>query len=286
MNATLLMKPNLKDLPIWLTIFGSVTLLCLGQFQFIDSSFAMLYLNVGGIGLIACLGLSELRRRLGEKEINQLREAATTDALTLVGNRRAFDIELTRRIALFRRHRGNCSLLIIDADHFKAINDRWGHDVGDLALKSLAKAISATLRDIDLLYRFGGEEFVALLPETRAEEAGIAGERIRKAVNQVKIRIADKNLSFSVSIGCAELNASDNQDSLIKRADEALYSAKKNGRNRVEIGLVSNNACEPSDAILKSDAGLKLQPQEPTIEGCSKQPGLQKMLGGIPKQSS
>ena len=92
MNTTHLTKPNLKDLPIWLTIFGSVTLLCLGQFQFVDSSVAMLYLNVGGIGLIACLGLSELRRRNGEQEIHQLREAATTDALTLVGNRRAFDL--------------------------------------------------------------------------------------------------------------------------------------------------------------------------------------------------
>jgi|GEM_PF-5594818 len=286
MNAKLLIKPNLKDLPIWLTIFGSVTLLCLGQFQFVDSSFAMLYLNIGGIGLIACLGLSELRRRLGEKEIHQLREAATTDALTLVGNRRAFDIELTRRVAMFRRHRATCSLLFIDADHFKAINDRWGHDLGDLALKSLAKAISATLRDIDLLYRFGGEEFVALLPETRAEEAGIAGERIRKAVNQVKIRIAEETISFSVSIGCAELNASDNQDSWIKRADESLYSAKKNGRNRVEVGLLSNKESGPSELGLNSNSGLKLQPQDATIEGCSKQPGLQQMLGGIPKQSS
>jgi diguanylate cyclase (GGDEF)-like protein len=279
MTATLLTKPNLKDLPIWLTIFGSVTMLCLGQFQLVDSSVAMLYLNIGGIGLIACLGLSELRRRLGEREIHQLREAATTDALTLVGNRRAFDGELTRRIALFRRHRTTCSLLMIDADHFKAVNDRWGHDVGDLALKSIAKAISATLRDIDLLYRFGGEEFVALLPETRAEEAGIAGERIRRAVNQVRIRIEDQILSFTVSVGCAELNASDNQDSWIKRADEALYSAKKNGRNRVEVGLVLDKACGPSNA------SLKLQPQEATIEGCSKQPGLQQMLGGIPKQT-
>jgi diguanylate cyclase (GGDEF)-like protein len=279
MNTTQLTKLNLKDLPIWLTIFGSVTLLCLGQFQFVGSTVAMLYLNVGGIGLIACLGLSELRRRNGEQEIHQLREAATTDALTLVGNRRAFDLELARRVALFRRHRAICSLLIIDADHFKAINDRWGHDVGDLALKSLAKAISATLRDIDLLYRFGGEEFVALLPETRAEEAGIAGERIRQAVNQVRIRIEDRVLSFTVSVGCAELDKSDNPDSWIKRADEALYSAKKNGRNRVEVGLVSNKDCGPSNT------GLILQPQEATIEGCLKQPGLQQMLGGIPKQT-
>jgi len=279
MNSTFFAKPNFNDLPIWLTIFGSVTLLCLGQFQLVDSSVAMLYLNLGGIGLIACLALSELRRRVGEKEIHALREAATTDALTQVGNRRAFDAELTRRVALFRRHRTNCSLLFIDADHFKAINDRWGHDVGDLALKALAKAISATLRDIDLLYRLGGKEFVALLPETRAEEAGIAGERIRKAVNQVKIRLDEQVISFTVSVGGAQLRSSDNQETWLKRADEALYSAKNQGRNRVEIGM--SPCCEAEPAT----AGLKLQPQEATITACSKQPGLQQMLGGIPKQT-
>lgn len=239
MNATFLPKPILNDLPIWLAIFGSVTLLCLGQFQLVNSSVSLLYLNLGGIGLIACLGLSELRRRRGEREINALREAATTDALTQVGNRRAFDQEMGRRIAMARRHRATCSLLIIDADHFKAINDRWGHDAGDLALKALAKAISATLRDIDLLYRIGGEEFVALLPETRAEEAAIAGERIRQAVSQVTIRLSEHVLKLTVSVGCAQLHNSDNPDIWLKRADEALYLAKRRGRNRVEVHQVS-----------------------------------------------
>lgn len=279
MNTAQLNKSKLSDFPIWLTIFGSVTLLCLGQFKLVDTSVATMYLNIGGIGLIACLGLSELRRRHGEHEISQLREAATTDALTAVGNRRAFDLEINRRIALFRRHRGVCSLLIIDADHFKSINDRWGHDVGDMALKAIAKAISATLRDIDLLYRFGGEEFVALLPETRVEEAAIAGQRIRKAVNQIRIRLEDQVLKFTVSVGCAELVASDNHESWIKRADEALYSAKKNGRDRVEVGLISDKECG------SSNTGFKLQPPEATVEGCLKQPNLQQMLSGIPKQT-
>lgn len=256
-----------------------MTILCLGQFKLVVSSIAVLYLNIGGIGLIACRGLSELRRRLGEKDIHQLGEAATTDALTLVGNRRPLDGELTRRIAQFRRRRAACSRLIIEADHFKAVNDRWGNDVGDLALKSIAKAISARLRDIDLLYRFGGEEFVALLPETRAEEAGIVGERIRRAVNQVSIRIEDQILSFTVSAGCAEPDASDNQDSWIKRADEAIYPAKKNGLDRVKRRLVSNKECD------SSNAGFNLQPQQATNEGYLKQPSLQQMLGGIPKQT-
>lgn len=237
MKTNFFAKPNLNNLPLWLIIFGSVLLMCVGQVRLVDSSSAMLFLNLGGVGLLVCLGLSELRRRRGEREIHALREAATTDALTQIGNRHAFDIELSRRVALFRRHRAKCSLLIIDVDHFKAINDRWGHDTGDLALKIIAKAMSANLRDIDQFFRLGGDEFAALLPETRAEEAGIAGDRFREAVNRVKIRVEEHVISVTVSVGTAQLHTSDNEESWLKRADEALYSGKKHGRNRVEVWL-------------------------------------------------
>lgn len=227
----------LSSLPIWLTASGGMTLLLASQFRSPDGTVDIVCLNIGGISLIACLLLSELRRRKRDKEIRELREAATTDSLTQVGNRRAFDLELSRRLALYRRHRTSCSLLFIDADQFKSINDRWGHDIGDLALKVLAKAICATLRDIDLLYRFGGDEFVALLPETRAEEAAIAGERIRQSISQIKIRSGSQTLEFTASIGCTELLATDSSESWLKRADDALHFAKNSGRNRIEIGM-------------------------------------------------
>jgi diguanylate cyclase (GGDEF)-like protein len=233
MMGSLDRQMEFRALPLWLAVSGSFLLLFLGQFQFVTGWQAIMFLNVGGIGLIACLALSELRRRNGELEILRLRAVATTDPLTGIGNRRSFDQEVNRRMAIFRRYQTNCSLLIIDADHFKAINDTWGHDVGDKVLKLLVRSMQATLRDIDFLFRLGGEEFVALLPETDAARAEIAAERIRSAVSQLRVPVDGQLLQFSVSLGGAQLCTSDNADSWLKRADDALYEAKRTGRNRV-----------------------------------------------------
>lgn len=220
-------------LPLWLAVGASFSLLCMGQFQVVTGWQAVMFLNVGGIGLIACLALSELRRRNGELEILRLRAVATTDSLTGIGNRRSFDLEVSRRMAIFRRYQTACSLLLIDADHFKAINDTYGHDAGDRVLQAIARSIQAILRDIDFLFRLGGEEFVALLPETDAAKAAIVAERIRTAVSQSRVPAEGHLLQVSVSQGGAQLNLKDNPKSWLKRADDALYEAKRTGRNRV-----------------------------------------------------
>lgn len=224
-----------NNVPLWLTVFGSIALLSIGQFQLADSWTSVIFLNVGGLGLISCLGLSERQRRLNETVIDQLQAAATTDALTDVGNRRSLDAELSRRVALLRRHQTPCSLLVIDVDHFKSINDKWGHGVGDLALKAIAKAVGTALRDTDLVFRLGGEEFVAILAETRSTEAAIVAERIRVAVSQLKIHTGDQAISLTVSQGGAQLYPTDSTASWLKRADEALYAAKRAGRNLAKI---------------------------------------------------
>jgi len=228
-----------KTLSLWVTVFASALFLCIGQFGIIDGLHSAIFLNTGGIGLITCLGLSEVRRRCSEQEIYKLREVATTDPLTGVGNRRSFDQELSRKITQFHRYGTPCSLLIIDADHFKSINDRWGHDVGDLVLKSLVHAMSSTLRDIDLLFRIGGEEFGAFLPETESSNARIAAERIRVAVSELEISSPgnQEGLRVTVSIGGSQVQFVDCTEGWFKRAENALYDAKRQGRNRVEVAV-------------------------------------------------
>jgi diguanylate cyclase (GGDEF)-like protein len=223
------------QMPIWFAVCVSTLLLCLGQFGFVEGWQAILFLNTGGVGLISCLGLSEIRRRFGEQEIRKLQQAATTDPLTGVGNRRSFDQEIIRRVTQFRRYGTPCSLLIIDADHFKTINDTWGHDAGDQVLISMAKVIAATLRDIDPLFRIGGEEFAALLPETVGQNARTAAERVRVAVSESQIPAANRRLEVTVSIGGSELLADDSVECWFKRADTQLYVAKKGGRNRISF---------------------------------------------------
>jgi diguanylate cyclase (GGDEF)-like protein len=148
------------------------------------------------------------------------------------------DSELYRRLAIQRRYGTPFSIIIFDVDHFKSINDVHGHDVGDRVLQSLAKTITATLRDVDILFRQGGEEFLAILPDTTIDRAVIAAYRVREAVTGMVVASQDRLLKVTISQGLAEVQPSENSDSLIKRADLALYAAKRNGRDTyfVELG--------------------------------------------------
>ena len=255
-NDSICGKLRAGALSIWIAVCASTALLCFGQFRLVDGWQSTLFLNTGGIGLISCLGLSELRRRTHEREIQRLREFATTDPLTGAGNRRSFDQELSRKITQFQRYNTPCSLLIIDADHFKSVNDTWGHAVGDIVLKALVQAMTSTLRDIDLLFRIGGEEFGALLPETGATHAVIAAERIRRAVNELEIDnpVNNKKLRVSVSIGGADIQFVDCAERWYKRADVALYEAKERGRNRVEFYAIPTEASSRVDTASETTA--------------------------------
>ncbi len=154
---------------------------------------------------------------------------ATRDALTGVGNRTALELSATHEIAVARRHGAAASLLIIDIDHFKAINDTLGHLAGDHAIRETAQLLRQISRDTDDLFRFGGEEFVLLLGGTDAAGAAVIAERIR---HQVEARWK-QSLQLTVSIGVAELAADENLLSWLERADVALYEGKRGGRNCV-----------------------------------------------------
>lgn len=164
--------------------------------------------------------------------------AAVTDALTGMYNRRYLKSHFQR---LSRRLQGSTkpvSLMVLDADRFKAVNDTWGHDVGDEVLREIAKRIQSNLRGFDTAVRYGGEEFVVLLPDTPIAAAAAAAERLCKliAATPVPISADPAGLSVTVSLGVSTAIDRLDLDDLIKRADEAMYLAKAEGRNRVVIG--------------------------------------------------
>lgn len=171
----------------------------------------------------------------------RLRRDGLTDALTGVANRRFFDRRLQEEISLWRRHGASLSCLLVDIDHFKRINDRFGHPAGDRVLQAIAQQLSLGLRSSDVLARYGGEEFALLLPATDGSQAGEIAERLRSAIEHMQAPSSSDGASgFTVSIGLAVLEAAQRRslreppDSwLLQQADQALYRAKALGRNRV-----------------------------------------------------
>ncbi|HED12746.1 MAG TPA: diguanylate cyclase [Gammaproteobacteria bacterium] len=164
-------------------------------------------------------------------------EQAKTDPLTQLANRRAFFAQAGQEIARVRRYPGqHFAVLMLDIDHFKKINDRYGHLNGDLVLQKLGKFLRNEIRTTDLAARYGGEEFVLLLRETDGSYARLLAERLRKNIAAMKIDIEGRFIHFTVSIGVAEYHSNDcSIEDVIERSDSALYRAKGHGRNWVEI---------------------------------------------------
>ncbi|SDH07309.1 diguanylate cyclase (GGDEF) domain-containing protein [Pseudomonas flavescens] len=162
-------------------------------------------------------------------------QSALRDPLTNTGNRIAMDQVLGREIELARRNTQPLSLLMLDIDHFKRINDEYGHSAGDEVLKAVATTLKDQLRNIDMVFRYGGEEFLVLLSGTSREGAALVGERLRQAVLELQCVAQGKPIELSVSLGCAALGPGESVESLLERADKALYHAKRNGRNRMSM---------------------------------------------------
>ncbi len=161
--------------------------------------------------------------------------SARLDPLTELGNRNAFEHELSRSVHTAQRYRQHLSMLVIDLDHFKAINDKYGHSAGDLVLREVAKIISDSARNSDTSFRFGGEEFVLLLNNTNVLGARLTAERLRQQIATHDFYFQGKLLPVTASIGVAELTTNSDGDQLFEQADSALYQAKENGRNRVIV---------------------------------------------------
>ncbi|OCR26308.1 DeoR family transcriptional regulator [Pseudomonas syringae] len=181
--------------------------------------------------LLACL-LFPMRNALLYRSATQ---SALRDPLTGAGNRIAMDQTLSREIEVARRHKQPLSLLMLDIDHFKQVNDTYGHSSGDEVLKAISLAIKGQLRNIDRVFRYGGEEFLIVLSNTGRESAAMIGERLRQAAHDLIYPILDHPLELTVSLGCSTLLPAESADSLLRRADAALYVAKREGRNRLAM---------------------------------------------------
>ncbi|MFP5502288.1 MAG: GGDEF domain-containing protein, partial [Candidatus Sericytochromatia bacterium] len=158
------------------------------------------------------------------------------DPLTGLLNRRTLDDALMRMVAFARRSGHPLSLLMLDLDHFKRVNDTHGHEAGDAVLKAFASVLSGSLRASDMAVRYGGEEFLAVLPDTGTDAALGVAEKLRRAVENLAIPMGEAVVRPTVSIGVATLAAGESGEALIGRADRALYRAKGEGRNRAAVG--------------------------------------------------
>jgi diguanylate cyclase (GGDEF)-like protein len=161
-------------------------------------------------------------------------EKAYIDPLTGVNNRAAFDKAIEQEMEFSARHKHHLTLMMLDLDKFKDINDNYGHTVGDAILRSFADSIMKYLRGSDILFRYGGEEFSVLLRNTGTEGAALLAERMRKSVEEMEFEYNNIKVKTTVSIGLAQMQEGDSIIELIDRADALLFTAKDNGRNRVE----------------------------------------------------
>jgi diguanylate cyclase (GGDEF)-like protein len=194
----------------------------------------ILILNIALIAFIRYRVKNRERNKL-EKANIQLEEISRKDPLTSLSNRRDIIEKINYEIIRFERNKRHFSLVMGDIDDFKSINDNFGHDCGDYVLKELSKVIISILRKQDIVSRWGGEEFLLLLPETNSSGAKIAAEKVRKIIEDKVFNYNSKSMPITITFGVSEYSITKDIDSCIKEADTALYRGKKRGKNRVEI---------------------------------------------------
>jgi len=168
-----------------------------------------------------------------EKELKKAKEEAKTDFLTKLYNKRALDEFLRIKEGEFERYKRNYSLVMFDLDHFKKINDTYGHEAGDAVLSAFAKILKKDSRDVDVVGRYGGEEFLAILSDTNLDGGAIYAEKVRKHVEKAKFMYKGERIFVTVSCGVSEREHHPSMNMALKTADENLYKAKNTGRNKV-----------------------------------------------------
>jgi diguanylate cyclase (GGDEF)-like protein len=170
-------------------------------------------------------------------KLRALRREISTDPLTGVGNRKYLDGRLNAAIAEYQNSTDNAALLFMDVDHFKQVNDTYGHNTGDTVLRMVAKTLRLAVRSTDTVGRWGGEEFIAILYGMREKVTlKAAAEKARTLVEYSRLDITEQGLAVTVSVGATLLLPGDTPESLVWRADQLMYRSKQAGRNRVTIG--------------------------------------------------
>jgi len=193
-----------------------------------------------------------------EGQNEKLLRRVSVDTLTGVKNRRSFDDKVYEILESYKRNPTPVSMLILDLDHFKKINDSFGHKQGDQILKDFTKTLQSIVRTTDYVYRFGGEEFVVLANNSTLENAAVLAESIREFVTQTACL---SKYDVTVSIGVAEIKDKDDPDSWFRRADRALYESKDSGRNKVTLAKVNDNfdQCDDLNIISKKIKSLPIK---------------------------
>ena len=190
---------------------------------------------------IAQLKVENIERQRAAEELEKL---SITDPLTSIYNRRKFNKLLASEVERSKRYQTNLSIIMCDIDHFKKINDTYGHDVGDEALKVFSEKINENIREIDMFARWGGEEFMILMPNVSIDDACSVAEKLRKVITSTEVKKLD---SITASFGVTDLHEDETAESFIKRVDLAMYKAKNNGRNNV-----ARISCETTETSSKN----------------------------------
>ncbi len=188
------------------------------------------------IGLILTLGFT-FPWMINARLITNIYQTSLRDTLTNIYNRRAMEEMIPRELSRASRLGAELSIIILDLDHFKRINDQYGHQVGDQTLSGIGQLLTSQLRKQDISFRIGGEEFLVVLPDTPIDSAVLVAEKLRQKIAETRFAPKQRE-TWTASFGVAQLIPGDDWDALMKRADAALYLAKHKGRNRV---------CEVSD---------------------------------------
>ena len=196
------------------------------------------------------------------REIESQMTISLTDPLTKLPNRRALDDQLASRLQDYRKHGTPFSLLMVDVDHFKQVNDTFGHPVGDEVLVGMGGALRSALRKHDFVARYGGEEFAVIFPHTTLDEAQRAAAKACEGIGVLSAQFEYLNRALTASGGLASINPGENVASLIQRADDALYMAKHKGRDRTY--LHDGQECVPLSTELASGAAWQTQDAPPT----------------------
>ena len=178
------------------------------------------------------LAEAESKIQAQAEELQTTQSEARTDALIKLPNRRAFDAAMKDNLDKFVERGNPFSLIIFDVDHFKQFNDTHGHQAGDEVLRKVGSTLSSVVKNEDIPCRYGGEEFALVMPNTKVEQAKIAAERVRNAIEEMEVPFEGKELRVTASLGVAEVVRSEKAAALVRRSDDAVYSSKEGGRNR------------------------------------------------------
>ena len=181
------------------------------------------------------IGSLESKLTKYKKRLNEQRFKSLLDSLTKLPNRAAFDERYNHEVHLFNVQTSDVTLAVIDVDHFKSINDRFGHTAGDITLQVIAKALLKSIRKSDFIARYGGEEFVLLMPNTTIDSAAAPLEKLRKVIKSIPFKFRDKQIEITISLGATQFKKGDTPIIAFDRADDALYEAKNTGRDRLCI---------------------------------------------------